>query len=136
MVTYWSWNYFSITGTAYDRNADGKDDVIYEYKGQVPWAAKFDNNFDGYFETSFFYNYAGEVIRTEIDHFGDGRPDMIEYLSLGRLDSAEFLDRNTGKVKKRMYYKLDVKVREEIDENGDGKFERVIEFDELENPKP
>ena len=34
-----------------------------------------------------------------------------------------------------MYYKLDAKVREEIDEDGDGKFERVIEFDEFGNPK-
>ena len=64
-----------------------------------------------------------------------GRPDLIEYNALGRLDSVEFIDRTTGRVKKRMYYKLDAKVREEIDEDGDGKFERVIEFDEFENPK-
>ena len=77
----------------------------------------------------------GEVIRTEIDRGRAGRPDLIEYNALGRLDSVEFIDRTTGRVKKRMYYKLDAKVREEIDEDGDGKFERVIEFDEFENPK-
>lgn len=135
LCMYWLWRYSSMTSTAYDRNADGKDDVVYEYKGQFPWAAKLDNDFDGYFETALFYNQAGEVIRTEIDRGRAGRPDLIEYNALGRLDSVEFIDRTTGRVKKRMYYKLDAKVREEIDEDGDGKFERVIEFDEFENPK-
>ena len=78
-----------MTSTAYDRNADGKDDVVYEYKGQFPWAAKLDNDFDGYFETALFYNQAGEVIRTEIDRGRAGRPDLIEYNALGRLDSVE-----------------------------------------------
>jgi len=35
-----------------------------------------------------------------------------------------------------MFYMLDVKLREEIDQDGDGVFEKVIKFDEYENPLP
>jgi hypothetical protein len=135
-VTYVLWNYFSLSGTPYDRNADGKDDVVYEYNGRVPRSAKFDNNFDGFFETLAIYNRDGDVIRTEIDRNRDGKPDVIEYNTLGKLDSVEIIEPGTGKVRKRMYYKLDVKVREEIDQDGDGLFEKVIKFDEYENPLP
>lgn len=135
-ITYGLWSYFSLTGTPHDRNADGKDDVVYEYNDRVPRSAKFDNNFDGYFETLSTYNQHGDVIRTEIDRNRDGKPDVIEYNTLGKLDSVELIDPGTGKVKKRMFYKLDVKVREEIDQDGDGVFEKVIKFDEYENPLP
>jgi hypothetical protein len=136
VITNWAWNYFSLIGAPYDRNADGKDDVVYEYAGRVPRGAKFDNNFDGFFETSSIYNRNGDVIRTEIDRNRDGKPDVIEYNTLGKLDSVEFIDPATGKVRKRMFYKLDVKIREEIDQDGDGVFEKVIKFDEYENPSP
>lgn len=136
VIAYWAWNYFSLTGTPYDRNVDGKDDMVYEYVGRVLHGAKFDNNFDGFYETSSIYNQNGDVIRTEIDRNRDGKPDVIEYNTLGKLDSLEFIDPATGKVRKRMFYKLDVKVREEIDQDGDGVFEKVIKFDEYENPLP
>lgn len=51
VIAYWGWNYFSLAEAPYDRNADGKDDLIYEYAGPVLRSAKFDNNFDGFFET-------------------------------------------------------------------------------------
>ena len=136
VITYGLWSYFSLTGTPYDRNGDGKDDVVYEYNGRVLRSARFDNNFDGYFETLSIYNQHGDVIRTEIDRNRDGKPDVIEYNTLGKLDSVELIDPGTGKVKKRMFYKLDVKVREENDQDGDGVFEKVIKFDEYENPLP
>jgi len=135
-IAYGLWSYFSLTGTPYDRNADGKDDVVYEYNGRVLRSVKFDNNFDGFFETLSIYNQHGDVIRTEIDRNRDGKPDVIEYNTLGKLDSVELIDPGTGKVRKRMFYKLDVKVREEIDQDGDGLFEKVIKFDEYENPLP
>ena len=135
-IAYLLWNYFSLTGTPYDRNADGKDDVVYEYNGHVPRSAKFDNNFDGFFETLAIYNRDGDVIRTEVDRNRDGKPDVIEYNTFGKLESVEILDPVTGKLRKRMFYKLDIKVREELDRDGDGVLETVIKFDEYENPLP
>jgi len=52
------------------------------------------------------------------------------------LVSVNFIDPATGKVKKRAFYKFDAKTREEIDEDGDGKFERIIQFDQFESPLP
>lgn len=130
------WNYLSLTGTPYDRNADGTDDVVYEYSGRVVRGAKFDNNFDGFFETLAIYNRNGDVIRTEIDRNHDGKPDVFEYYTFGKLESEEILDPATGKLRKRMFYKLDIKIREELDQDGDGVLETVIKFNEYENPLP
>jgi len=76
------------------------------------------------------------VVRMEIDRNRDGKPDVIEYNTLGKLDSVEIIEPGTGKVRKRMFYKLDIKVQEEVDQDGDGVFEKVIKFDEYENPLP
>jgi len=108
--------------------------VVYEYNGRILRSAKFDNNFDGFFETFSIYNQRRDVIRTEIDRNRDGKPDVIEYNTLGKVDSVELIEPGTGKVRKRMFYKRDVKVREEINQDGDGAFEKVIKFDEYENP--
>ena len=108
--------------------------MVYEYNGRILRSAKFDNNFDGFFETFSIYNQRRDVIRTEIDHNRDGKPDVIEYNTLGKVDSVERIEPGTWKVRKRLFYKLDVKVREEIDQDGDGAFEKVIKFDEYENP--
>jgi len=136
VIAYWMWSYFSLTQTPYDRNADGRDDLVFEYVHQKLQSAKFDNNFDGFYETFSVYNRDGDVIRTEIDRNRDGKPDVIEYNTLGKLDSMDIIDPATGKIRKHIFYKLDVKVREEIDQDGDGVFEKIIKFDEYENPLP
>lgn len=130
------WNYLSLTGTPYDRNGDSKDDVIYEYVGRVLQSIRYDNDFDGIFETRSILNRNGDVISTEIDRDRDGKPNVIEYYTFGRIDSVEILDPETGKVQKRMFYKLDIKTREEFDQDGDGALETVTKFDEHENPLP
>lgn len=84
----------------------------------------------------YTFNSKSVIIRGEIDQNKDGKPDLIEHFTLGKYESLEFLDGDTGKVKKRTFYKLGTKTREEIDQDGDGKFERVVEFDEMENPLP
>ncbi len=130
------WNYLSLTGTPYDRNADGTDDVVYEYSGRAMRGAKYDNNFDGFFETVLIFNRHGDILRTEIDRNRDGKPDVIGHNTFGKLDFLEILDLETGKVRKRMHYKLDIKTREEYDQDGDGALETVTQFDEYENSLP
>jgi hypothetical protein len=127
------WNYLSLTGTPYDRNGDGKDDVIYEYGGRVLQSITYDNNFDGFFETRYILNRNGDVVSTEIDRNRDGQPDVIGHNTFSKLDFVEILDLETGKVRKRMHYKLERKTREEFDQDGDGALETVTQFDEYEN---
>ncbi len=136
LAAQWLWNYFAVERDPYDRNRDGKNDAVEEYIDRKLVGAKYDNDFDGYFETTVWYNPNGSAIRTEVDRDRDGKPDVIEYYTMGKLDSVEFIDSTTRQVRKRAFIKLDVKVREEIDEDGDGKFEKIIEFDQFENPKP
>jgi hypothetical protein len=126
------WDYFSMNHVHTDRNGDGKDDMILSYVGGVLRSASYDDDFDGYFETRYEYNRKGFVIRGEIDRNHDGKPDLIEDYTLNKLSSQEFLDKETGRVVKRSFYKLGAKVREEIDRDGDGIFEQTIHFDEFE----
>jgi len=127
------WDYFSMNHVSTDRNSDGKVDMILSYSGDVLRSASYDNDFDGYFETRYEYNRKGLVIRGEIDRNHDGKPDLIEDYTLDQLSSQEFLDK-TGRVVKRSFFKLGAKVREEIDQDGDGIFERIIHFNEFELP--
>ncbi len=128
------WDYASLQSTSDDRNADGKMDAIYTYNRGLPRSAKFDDDYDGFFETNYTYDRNGLTLRGEIDRNNDGKPDLIEHYALGKYISLEFLDRETGKVRKRAFYKLGKKTHEEIDQDGDGKFERTVHFDDLENP--
>ncbi len=120
---YALWNYLSLTGNPYDRNGDGKDDVINEYVGRVLQSITYDNNFDGFFETRYIFNRNGDVVSTEIDRNQDGKPDVVGHNTLGKLDFVEILNLETGKVRKRIHYKLDIKTREEFDQDGDGALE-------------
>lgn len=126
------WNYFSMNHVPTDRNGDGKDDVIWSYAGDVLRKASYDDDFDGYFETHYEYSRRGFLIRGEIDRDHDGKPDLVEDYTLDKLSSQEFLHKKTGRVVKRSFFKLGAKVREEIDQDGDGIFERTIHFDEFE----
>jgi len=128
------WNYVSLEGTSADRNGDGRTDEIYTYDRSVLRSAKLDNDFDGFFETLYTYNRNGLPVRGEIDRNKDGKPDLIEQYIFGKYSYLEFLDGDTGNVRKRAFFKLGKKTHEEIDQDGDGKFERTVRFDELENP--
>jgi hypothetical protein len=127
------WEYFSMKYVPTDRNGDGKDDVILSYVDGVLREARYDDDFDGYFETRLEYNRKGLVTRGEIDRNHDGKPDLVEHYSLERLLWQDFLDKDTGRVVKRVFFKLGAKVREEIDQDGDGIFERTIHFNEFES---
>jgi hypothetical protein len=133
-LAFFSRDYLSLKDISEDRNADGKVDVIGTYKNGWLKSEKLDDNFDGFFETLYEYNRAGWAVKGEIDLDKDGKPDLIEHYTLGKYSSKDFLDKKTGQVRKRAFYKLGKKTHEEIDQDGDGKFERTVHFDELENP--
>ena len=128
------WEHYSLLGYPTDRNRDGKDDWIEKYSGNVPIRIESDDNFDGFFETVTRVNLVGQPTKVELDRDKDGVPDLIEHYVFGIYRSKEIFDAKTGHVKKHIHYKLDTKIREEIDLDDDGKFDKTIYFDEFEDP--
>ncbi len=129
-------HYWLLRSDETDRNGDGKADVVYVYDDRKVIAEKYDNDFDGFFETVFTFDRNGHTLKGTIDRFRRGKPDIVQSYTNGKVDSVEYYDAATGKLRKRATYKFDVKVREEIDQDGDGVLEKVIKFDEYENPLP
>ena len=72
---------------------------------------KYDNDFDGYFETHYTFSRNGYLLKGAIDRSRTGKPDVITYYTLGRIDMVEFYDLATGRLIKRATYKLDVKTK-------------------------
>lgn len=129
-------DYFLLRTDEFDRNGDGKADVVYVYDRNKVVGVKYDHDFDGHYETIYTYDRNGDTLKGTIDRYRTGKPDIIQYYTHGKTDSVEYFDRETGKLRKRATYKFDVKVKEEIDQDGDGVFEKVVKFDEYENPIP
>ena len=111
-VGYSLWSYFSNDYFYRDRNKDREEDYIEMRKEGKLVSDQWDNNFDGIYETTCTYNPAGWVNKCLIDRNQDGEPDLIVDYTFGKLSSVELVDLDTGKVRKRAYYKLGVKVRE------------------------
>ena len=129
-----AWEYYSLNSNPRDRNKDGKEDVVETYRDGLIVEQKLDDDFDGIFEAVYQFNRNGLVTKGEVDRNQDGTPDLIEDYTFGILKSVDFVDTKTGTVKKRAYFKLGAKVREEIDMDGDGTFDKTIYFDEYEDP--
>ena len=128
------WDYYSLKSDPTDRNNDGKEDFVETIRDGILVEQKLDDDFNGIFETVYKFNRKGFVTKGEVDRNQDGTPDLIGDYTFGIFKSEDFLDAKTGKVKKRAYFKLGAKVREEIDVDGDGKFDKTIDFDEYEDP--
>ena len=129
-------HYMLIQSDDADRNGDGKADIVYIYDGSKVVAEKYDNDFDGFFETHFTFDRNGQTLKGTIDRFRTGKPDIIQYYTHGKVDTVEYYDTETGKLRKRVTYKFDVKVREEMDQDGDGVLEKIVKFDKYEDPLP
>ena len=128
------WDNYSLYSYPTDRNKDGKEDLIETFRDGVLVEQKLDNDFNGTFETVYQFNWKGFVTKEIVDRNQDGTPDLIGDYTFGILKSDDFLDTETGNVKKRVYYRFGVKVREEVDVDGDGTFDKTVNFDEYEDP--
>ena len=129
-----AWEYYSLKSYPTDRNKDGKVDFVETFRDGVLVEQKLDDDFNGIFETVYQFNRKGLVTKGTVDRNQDGTPDLIGDYTFGILKSYDFLDTKSGHVKKRAYFKIGVKVREDIDMDGDGAFDKTIHFDENEDP--
>lgn len=113
----------------YDRNGDGKVDArwISDVQG-VPDVYEGDDDFDGRFEVRS-ESARNQVVTTTQDLNGDGKPDFVSHLSNGVLDTVDIYDEEGGRIVARQSYADGWNRFTEFDDDGDGTFERRVEYD-------
>jgi hypothetical protein len=120
----------------YDRNADGKIDArwISNIKG-VAIRHEADDDFDGRFE---WYSVAegGQTVTSTLDSNGDGRPDSMTHFQHGVVRSLEIYDEPGRRIVARQHF-VDGAWHDatEFDADGDGVFERRVEYDRYGDPQ-
>ena len=147
----------SVSGVDYD--GDGSDETVYEYAGPLPKSTTFDRNldgkvdgrwtfdsrgleshyesdddFDGHFEWQAEVDL-GEITRSVLDVDDDGRPEQVWHFKHGVLERIDYHFASGGRVVKREHFGAGLLVSAEDDEDGDGVFERRVEFDRHGEPK-
>jgi hypothetical protein len=145
----------SYDGVDYDE--DGRYDIKYEYNGRAIARMEFDRDDDGKVDARWIFDVngveqeydadedfdgrfewrgraeEGEVTRNMLDADGDGRPERVENLRHGVLVSIDYHD--GGRIVKREFYKAGLLDAAEFDDDGDGVFERRVQYDAQAEPK-
>jgi hypothetical protein len=118
-----------------DRNGDRRIDGrwLYDTHGLAKsWEA--DDDFDGRFEVRAELE-RGQFSTYNVDREGDGRPNTVIRYRNGVATERDLLDPATARVVKRQRFDGDLLSSAEIDADGDGQFERRIEYDQFEEPR-
>ncbi len=145
----------SYDGVDYD--GDGRNDIKYEYNGGAIARMEFDRDDDGKVDARWIFDAngveqeydadedfdgrfewrgragEGEVMRNMLDADGDGRPERVEHLRHGVLVSIDY--HYGGRIVKRDFYKAGLLDAAEFDDDGDGMFERRVQYDAQAEPK-
>jgi hypothetical protein len=123
-----------IDSVDYDRNADRKIDArwFHDVNG-IGKRYENDDDFDGQFE---WVNYVedGEIVRSELDADGNGRPEIVALSKHGVVRTREIYDATGSHIAAREEYVKSRLLATEYDRDGDGIFERRVEHDELGEP--
>jgi hypothetical protein len=117
----------------YDRNADRKVDArwLYDINGNAV-RYESDDDFDGDFEWSNEVE-ANSIMDRVLDTNGDGKPERVEHHRHNILRSEDVYAED-GHVIVRNHYDAWRLISREYDKDGDGTFERRVEFDALGDP--
>ena len=112
-----------------DRNLDGRPDKIWHYDlDGYANLVESDDDFDGRFEWRTEIEN-GRAVRTELDVDGDGRPERLGHFEHGVFASEDFYFGSGGRVVKRQHYRGGLLAWAELDEDGDGVFEKRVNYD-------
>jgi hypothetical protein len=124
----------TLDAIKYDRNADGKIDAlwVHDLKG-VPKRYESDDDFDGTFEWRGDVE-RGWVARNVMDANRDGRPERIQNSHHGVLRMIEVYDAEGTRVVVREHYDNARLEAREVDQDGDGVFERRVDYDNYGEP--
>jgi hypothetical protein len=118
----------------HDRNFDDRVDSRWTYDHGLPRKFEGDDDFDGRFEWRGEVR-DGEISRLTLDSDGDGRPEQTWYQQHGVLSRVDFHHASGGRIVKREHYVHGLPASAEYDADGDGAFERRVEFDAHAEPK-
>jgi hypothetical protein len=133
---FYYYNGPTLDRVEYDRDADGRIDArwISDINGV---AARYegDDDFDGRFEWHAVAE-AGQIVTSTLDSNGDGRPDLVMHLRHGVMLNIDAYDEPGRRVVARQHY-VDGAWHDstEFDDDGDGVFERHVEYDRYGEPK-
>ena len=119
---------------SFDRNHDDRVDARYHI-GWDGYADLYeeDNDFDGHFEWT--YDVDQEFFtRGVLDADGDGRPERVSHFRNGVITGQEFHFASGGRIVKREKYEAGLLVSAELDDDGDGLFERRVSYDAHAEP--
>ena len=119
----------------YDRNGDGKIDArwLSDIRGMAV-RYESDDDFDGRFELMSDAE-KGQVVISTLDENGDGRPDAVTRSKHGVVYSSDIYDEAGRRVVARQTFDGPLGSTTEFDSDGDGVFERRVEYDRYGEPK-
>jgi hypothetical protein len=118
-----------------DRNADRKIDArwIYDIRG-APMRYEGDDDFDGFFEWKCDAE-GGQIVIARLDFNGDGRPDAVTHVQHGVDRSADVYDETGQRIVAKQIFVGALNTYTEFDSDGDGVFERRVDYDRYGEPK-
>ncbi len=121
--------------TEVDRNFDGKVDVVnYFDRRGVQKESRYDDNFDGIYETKYRYKN-GITHSRESDMNQDGIIDYRAKFRNGNLVEAVILGGKHDSRKKRQKFHMGKLISAEYDTDGDGSIDIKYEYDSFEEVK-
>lgn len=128
----WHWVGGRPSKAEIDRNRDGFVDSIQEYdrKGLL-LTINEDNDFDGTFESLTNW-HEGNPKSTKIDQNGDGVVEFIAEYKHGVIETMTWFNPVGLKVRKKQYFKGNQLNSAEIDSDGDGFLDTLVEYDDIE----
>ncbi len=117
-----------------DRNHDGKPDSWSEHGPRaIPLTAKLDENYDGKPDVWFTYE-KGRLASGKSDRDFNGVPDVFLSYKNDLVESAEVRPNESPNIFRRQSFTHGVLRKEEVDENGDGRFDYSIDYDVFGTP--
>lgn len=120
--------------TEVDRNRDGEpDEVVHFDRHQTAKSARYDDDFDGVFETWSDIRLGNPfVTKTDVD--ADGHIDYRVEHKYGVAYKAVITGNEPGSPTKEQFFEHGKVVKTRFDEDGDGTFDRETTYDWYEEP--
>ena len=123
-----------LTKISIDHNADGKidEESTYDIYGVIS-RSEMDPDFDGHLEWRSEFE-DGEIVRNTEDANKDGKPEQVGLFRHGMLQTNEIYDESGTRIVVREHVGKGGLLTREIDQDGDGVFERKVEYDRYGEP--